>query len=416
MKNLISLFAVLFFAGNLFAQEADKSASAHKTAFPLAAEGVSLVPLDVKPTKEQINRSIGHATRYLLEKQNPKGTWGSARNTKRLNIYAPDSSHGGYLCGTTALGLAALLETEAALKKENATLKADEIGIDPDVLAKAIDKAEQWTLENLPKLRRSSADVLYNIWGHGYGLQALVRMLDRYPDDAERCEKIRVAMKVQIEFIERFECLDGGWCYYDFDHMTKKTAGSPCCFVSAMVLLPLWEAKQRGVEVPQKIVDRALASNRRQRYPDFSYAYGEYLRLSPMSGINRPPGSLARSQACNLVARHWGDKDMTDEVLQNWLNRMFSRNGWLDIGRKRPVPHESYAQVAGYFYYYGVFYSAFCIEELPEEKQGPYQEHLASLLIDRQGTDGSWFDYPLYDYGHAYATGYGLMALLRATR
>ncbi len=416
MKHFILTFLCVLTASCVFAQETAESAPGAKTSFPMAAEGVPLVPLDTIPTQEQIHRSIGHATRYLLEHQNPKGTWGSARNSKQLNIYAPESSHDGYLCGTTALGLAALLETEAALKKENAVLQADALGVDPEVLARSIDKSEQWLLGNLPRLRRSSADVIYNIWGHAYGLQALVRMLDRFPDDESRCEIIKAAMKEQVGYIERFECLDGGWCYYDFDHKMQKTAGSPCCFVSATVLLALWEAKQREVDVPQRIVDRALASNRRQRYPDFSYAYGEYLRMSPMLGINRPPGSLARSQSCNLVARHWGDKDVTDEVLQNWLNRLFSRNGWLDIGRKRPIPHESYAQVAGYFYYYGVFYAAFCIEELPQDQRVPYQEHLASLLIERQGTDGSWFDYPLYDYGHAYATGYGLMALLRSVQ
>jgi len=413
MKSFIIPFACLFLTVCVYIQAAESELN-DKTSFPMAAEGVRLIPLDSKPTLEQIHRSIGHATRYLIEKQNPKGTWGSARNTKNLNIYAPESSHDGFLAGTTALGLAALLETEALLKNKSASVKAEDCGIDPGVLAKTINKGEEWVLGNFPKLRRSSSDAIYNIWGHAYGLQALVRMLDRFPDDETRCEKIRAAIREQIGYIERFECLDGGWCYYDFNHKMQKIAGSPCSFVSATVLLALWEAKQRGVDVPQRIIDRALASNLRQRYPDFSYAYGEYLRMSPMRGINRPPGSLARSHSCNLAARHWGDKDVTDEVLQNWLNRMFSRNGWLDIGRKRPIPHESYAQVAGYFYYYGVFYAAFCIEELPQEERGPYQDHLASLLIERQGTDGSWFDYPLYDYGHAYATGYGLMALLRA--
>ncbi|MCL2305728.1 MAG: terpene cyclase/mutase family protein [Planctomycetaceae bacterium] len=411
MKSIIfAIFCV--FSTVCVSVYAAESAPSEKMSFPLAAEGVRLVELESKPTPEQIRRSIGRAAQYLIEKQNPKGSWGSARNTKELNIYAPESSHDAYLAGTTALGLAALLETEAMLKKESGA----DFGIDPGALTKAINKGEEWLLTNLSKLRRSSSDVIYNIWGHAYGLQALVRMLDRFPDDEARCEKIRSAMQEQIGYIERFECLNGGWCYYDFEHKMQKNAGSPCCFVSAAVLLALWDAKQHGADVPQRIVDRALASNLRQRYPDFSYAYGEYLRLRPMQGINRPPGSLARSQSCNLAARHWGDKDMTDEVLENWLNRMFSRNGWLDIGRKRPIPHESWAQVAGYFYYYGVLYAAFCIEELPQDKRAPYQDHLASLLIERQGIDGSWFDYPLYDYGHAYATGYGLMALLRALR
>ena len=48
-------------------------------------------------------------------------------------------------------------------------------------------------------------------------------------------------------------------------------------FVTAAVLEALYEAKHAGVEVPQRLIDRAMASIRRQRKPDFSYLYGEYL-------------------------------------------------------------------------------------------------------------------------------------------
>ena len=79
--------------------------------------------------------------------------------------------------------------------------------------------------------------------------------------------------------------------------------------------------------------------------------------MVPMHLINRPGGSLGRSQACNLALRLYGDKRITDDVLKTWLNRLFARNGWLSIGRKRPIPHESYFFVAGYFYYYGHWYA-----------------------------------------------------------
>lgn len=410
MMKRISLFLCTLFlsipGGLGFSQE-------EPARYPAVEQGPRMLPLEARPTVDQIKKSISKGTRYFIEKQNPKGTWGSARKTKSLNIYAPGSTFDAYLAGTTGLGLISLLEVEAAIRNDQIELDAEELQIDPEQLKTTIDKAESWVLENLSELRRSSQDAIYNVWGHAYGTQALVRMLDRYPEDQPRCERIRAAIEKQIELIEKFECLDGGWCYYDFDHMTRKNAGSPNSFVSAAMLLALWEVQQRGIEVPRKIIDRALESNRRQRYPDFSYAYGEYLKMAPMYEINRPPGSLARSQACNLVARHWGDKDITIPVLENWLHRMFARNGWLDMGRKRPIPHESWAAVAGYFYYYGVYYSAFCIEELPEKSRGPFKEQLAALLIERQGTDGSWFDYPLYDYGHAYGTGYGLISILK---
>ena len=49
-----------------------------------------------------------------------------------------------------------------------------------------------------------------------------------------------------------------------------------------------------------------------------------------------------------------------------WLDRLFTRGGWLDIGRKRPVPHESWFQVAGYFYYFGYYYGRSALRNCPK--------------------------------------------------
>ena len=183
--------------------------------------------------------------------------------------------------------------------------------------------------------------------------------------------------------------------------------------MSATVLVAFHEAQSIGIEPPAHLVRRAVESLHRQQKPDFSYAYGEYLRLRPMREINRPGGSLGRSQACNVALRLWEDEPITDAVLKAWLDRLFARNGWLDIGRKRPIPHESWFQVAGYFYYYGHYYAALCIEQLPVADRPPYQAHLANVLLRIQEKDGSWWDYPLYNYHQQYGTGYALMALKR---
>ena len=61
-----------------------------------------------------------------------------------------------------------------------------------------------------------------------------------------------------------------------------------------------------GVTFPERLAKKAIASIIRQQKPDFSYAYGEYLRMMPMHPINRPGGSLGRSQACNLALRMYG--------------------------------------------------------------------------------------------------------------
>jgi hypothetical protein len=69
--------------------------------------------------------------------------------------------------------------------------------------------------------------------------------------------------------------------------------------------------------------------------------------------------------------------------------------------------------VAGYFYYFGHYYAAYCIEQLPSAEQVDYKAHLAKLMLDRQEKDGSWWDYPFYDYHQPYGTAFALMTLNR---
>ena len=207
--------------------------------------------------------------------------------------------------------------------------------------------------------------------------------------------------------------MDGGWGYYDMKIGAKKPSTDSTPFTTAAVLVAFKEANDLGVKPPEKLVKRAVASIVRQRKPDFTYLYGEYLKWMPHMGINVPGGSLGRSQACNIATRYWGDDKVTDDVIRCWLNRLVTQNMWLDIGRKRPIPHEAKFQVAGYFYYFGHYYAALCIDVLPAADRPFYRDQLAQLLLPKQEDDGAWFDYPLYDYGHCYGTSFAVLSLVR---
>jgi len=358
-------------------------------------------PVQNPASSGEIDNAMQRGIAYLIDHQNKDGSWGNATNTKDLNIYAPTSaSHFAYRAGCTALVVCALCETATN---------------DPAAV-KALERGEQWILEKLPNLRRDTPDVIYNIWGHAYGIKALVRMHNRLPNDSERMKKIEAAIRVQIQLLERYESVDGGWGYYDFKAGTQKPATDATSFITATTLIALKEADDLGIKPPEKLVKRAIASIERQRKKDNSYLYGEYLKYRPMLPINRPAGSLGRSQACNLALQLWGDKTITTEVHKTWLDRLYARNLWLDIGRKRPVPHEAYFQIAGYFFYYGHYYGALVIDALPAEERPFYQEHLAKVLLPLQEKDGSWWDYPLYNYHYSYGTAYSLMALKRAQK
>lgn len=354
------------------------------------------------PAAEEIQESIDRGVGFLIDAQNSNGSWGSARRTKGLNIYAPvPGAHHAFRAAVTSLCISSLIET----------------GPREAAAAAALERGQVWLLDNLSHVRRATPEAIYNTWAHAYSIQALVRMhgLCGEGDDA-RLTKIRELLDLQVDLLGRYECVDGGWCYYDFEAHTKRPSGSSISFVTATVLVALDEARGVGVEAPEKMIVRAKASILRQRKPDYTYCYGEYLKYRPMRGINRPGGSVGRSQSCNLAMRRWGDETVTDEVLVTWLDRLFARNLWLDIGRKRPVPHESWFQVAGYFFYYGHYYAALCIDELEPSERGRHQDQLAQVLLPLQEKDGSWWDYPFYDYHQPYGTAYALMSLSRCRR
>jgi hypothetical protein len=69
--------------------------------------------------------------------------------------------------------------------------------------------------------------------------------------------------------------------------------------------------------------------------------------------------------------------------------------------------------VAGYFYYYGMYYAGRCVELLPADQRPSRYRRLAGLLLERQEKNGSWFDFPLYDYHESYGTAMAIMTLSR---
>ncbi|MCE5266638.1 MAG: terpene cyclase/mutase family protein [Planctomycetaceae bacterium] len=368
---------------------------------PAAAEmGPKPKPI-VPPKAEDVHRAMDRGIEFLLKHQHRDGSWGSANSSRPNEIYAPvPGSFQGFKAAVTAMCIMALTET----------------GGDRTEVTAAIDRAETWLFEHLPKVRRATPDAFYNVWTHAYSVQTLVRMLGRKTNDADRRQKILALIAQQIDMLGRYEMVDGGWAYYDFNAHTQKPSGSTISFVTAAVLVALHEARDAGIEVPQRLVDRGMASIRRQRNPDFSYLYGSHHTYHPANPIDRPGGSLGRSQACNVAMRLWGDKLVTDDVLRTWLDRLFARNVWLDIGRKRPIPHESWFAVAGYFYYFGHYYASLCIQQLPEADRPRFQDYLAHTLLRVQEKDGSWWDFPLYDYHQAYGTAFALMSLKRTLR
>jgi hypothetical protein len=429
--NLLALgFCVLLVVPTALAIESQTSAAksiSEKPVYRLSMEGPkppAITPLPANQVKQSIKRGVD----FLLETQLKSGAWGRSENGKYYKIWAPvPGAHHAYRTATTALAVMSLVEASPLFTGE-----------DHEKIEAGIGKAQAWLLKEGSDLRRSAPDMyddyfgnaLYNVWGHSYGIQAAVVLHERAAGNTELQEKLKKFIAYHIHRLEQDEFANGGWGYYDDPFSDKygnaiqprraklqQPTGSSISFTTATALLALKDAERLGFKVSEKLTKPAVDSIVRQRYPDFAYAYGEYLKYVPRMDINRPAGSLGRSQVCNLALRLYGDKLVTDAVLETWLNRLIARNGWLSMSRKRNYPAQSphYADfgVAGYFYYYGHFYAARCMEQLPVEKRAFYQDHLANILVPLQEKDGSWWDYILYDYHQQYGTAMTVSVLVR---
>lgn len=372
---------------------------------PLATQGPKPEPI-TPPKPEEIKSAIDRGVKFLLTEQRPDGSWGSPEHSKGLNIYAPPpGAHDAFHTAVTSLVIMALIEAKPKLPEK-----------DRPVIDKAIDRGAAWLDSHISKLRRATGDALYNVWGHSYSIQAFVKLHERAKGDATRQAKLKDLAQSQADMLARYSFVGGGWAYYDFLTQSETPGDAAFSFTTATALIALKQAESIGVTFPERLTKKAIASLLRQQYPDFSYAYGEYLRMKPMHPINRPGGSLGRSQACNLALRMYGDERITDEVVKTWLDRLYARNGWLSMGRKKPIPHESFFYVAGYFYYYGHWHAALSIDLLPAAERPHFQDHLAHILLPLQEKDGSWWDFPLYDYHQQYGTSMAVMSLLRCEK
>ncbi len=418
LSKLPLIFAVL--VGISPAARAQEDAS--QTPPALATQGPKPAATTPLPT-EEILASIDRGIDYLLRSQRKNGAWGSAESQRYYGITAPlPGAHNAFRTAVTSLTITALVESSGLLEGER--LKTTQA---------AIDAGQAWLLTDGNRLRRAAPDAygqrrdshfhqrtftLYNVWGHAYAIQALAGLHERAEGDSELQTNLISALEYHVDRLRRCAFLNGGWGYYDMVARTKTPTGSPIGFTTATVLIALQEAAELEVEFPSELTEKAIDSILRQRYPDFAYAYGEYLRFHPRRGINRPAGSLGRSQVCNLALRRYGDTQVTDEVLKTWLNRLVARNGWLSMSRKRHIPgkspHFADFSVAGYFFYYGHYYAGMCVEELPESEQPFFQDHLAKIIVPLQEKDGSWWDFLLYDYHQAAGTSMAISTLVRS--
>ncbi len=349
------------------------------------------------PTPEQAAKSMQAAVDWLMKNQETDGAWGSHRNAAVGidDFWTNPETHRSWRVATTALGCMTMLD----LPRSESTMKAFDRGID-------------YIMENAMVKRISEWDV-DNVWAYVYAASALARAYAIAPaDQAARREKIHEVTLAVLKKMRETQTPSGGWGYYDFEAFAHPGAWATS-FTTAVGVLGMLDAKKAGFQVDSKMLEAAVKAVKRCRLPNGAYTYS--VDATPttgrMEGINQVKGSLSRIQVCNLALLLAGEKVSADE-LRSGLDVFFKDHKFLDVARKKPIPHEAYYANSGYFYFFGHYYAALVISQLPEADQAKYWPQLQREIVKTQEEDGSMWDYPMNSYHRPYGTAFSVMALV----
>jgi len=333
---------------------------------------------------------------WELANQQPEGSFGTFESPRAREIYLDtQASHRAFHTSTTALvcwSLLAPARTDPAARR-------------------ALIRGLAW-LEEQGEIGRASGNTFYSVWTHTYLLELAAALLAD-PTLAEKHATWHGIMDREVEVARREQSAEGGWAYYDFNHIGQNPSGEQSTsFNSAAMVESLLNARGQGAAVPKGTVEDAVFCIGRMRIPSGAFAYGTYAELTVAADYNKVSGASGRLQVCNLALMRTAQPGMDGEVLLRGVELLRERHHYIEIARGRVMPHEAYYRNSGYYYFFGHYYCARVLQLCPPgERRDLLVRWLAEQMAIDQNRDGSWFDYPLYGYGFAYATGFAMRTL-----
>jgi hypothetical protein len=345
-----------------------------------------------------VDQALREAVLWLVANQNADGSWGSHHSPRPIEVLASiPGSQQAFRMATTALCVMAI--TDAKLDLPGAAQAADR-GL--DALLKDFDVKRQSGLEH------------YNVWSMGYGLQCFAEQLQRRPEDP-RAKEMRAACDTLVKRLGEYQTLDGGWGYLSMNGVpTYQPSDTSMSFTTATILVGLHVAGEVGVSIPPKLLERAVDHIERSRLSDDAFLYGEYLKWRPRMDINELYGSACRTPLCLRALEMFGRKIEERMYVSALENLLVKSPDYQKASVRRPIPHEAWYHISGYFYLYGHAYAAYVLERLPKKEQDRFWPLLVDAVEYCRDPDGSFWDYPLYSYHKPYGTALAILALARA--
>lgn len=344
------------------------------------------------PDPVKVRKALERGADFLVETQHANGTWGSHNPcaTRYSELGWPLTCVGGQHGVTnacTALAAMALLEMPSRTPAQDAALK----------------RATEYLLSNW----KFGHETAYQPagWAFTYTLDFLVRLMNR-PEEAPFRERIRKVVPDLVKGLAATQRSDGGWFYY------SGPLGGSAGFMTSSALLALANARTRGVAIPPGVMSDAATLVASLESPSGEFFYDSRFLKNPTGGWPLQwlgGGSRAVAGWSSLFA---AGRTRKAEDLKKGLDLFLKTEDYLEIGRKRMIPHrDAPHQISGYFFFYGYYYAAESAARLPREMQGAYWPSLVRGILRTQEENGSWWDTICYDYGDKWGTAFAMLTL-----
>jgi Squalene-hopene cyclase C-terminal domain len=353
-------------------------------------------PIPAAEIAQAASDSFEKGIGWAITNQRANGNWGSLESARAREIYLDTlASHLAFQTATTAIVTWSLIEPARTNPKCRAAL---ERGLTE--------------LSSRKPPGRASGKTFYSVWAHNY-LIYLSAAVQADPTLTAFHATWKTIGETEIALVRREQGADGGWGYYDFNFTGENPSGNESTsFNTAAMILALRSAQEQGAVIPPGTIEDATRAISRMQLPSGAFAYGTYAELNPRADYNKISGSSGRLQSCNVALNAVGAGKVTAETLMRGVQHLRDTHQYIEIGRGRVMPHESFYRNSGYYYYFDHYYAACALAAVPPSaERAELVRWLTEVMVHDQNPDGSWFDYPLYGYGKAYATGLGLLTL-----
>ena len=239
-----------------------------------------------------------------------------------------------------------------------------------------VSKALQFVLDNATETGLLAAETSHGpMYGHGFATLFLGEIYGMNPAD----ERVRDALGRAVQLIVNSQNDEGGWRYnpVPFDADVS---------VTICEIMALRSARNAGIKVPRKTIDKAVEYVRKCQNSDGGFRY-----------MTQQGGSAWPRTAAGVASLFYAGI-YEDDAIEKGLDYLVKV---ASPGRPGMGPGNAH-------YYYGQYYAVQAMYLAGGEWWEQWWPGVRSDLQDRQSAEGLWVDHQI---GDAYATAMGLIVL-----